>query len=95
MSERLTKWEGHNVDGTPRAVIAKRDGLFPDLLQPILKKLAEYEDEEERKESHKTNRDRLEAMTDEQLAAWLTVRNRNYVTGEGFWLEWLRQEAKK
>ena len=46
MSERLTAWEGHNVDGTPRAVIAKRDGLFPDLLQPILKKLAEYEDAE-------------------------------------------------
>ena len=47
MSERLTAWEGHNVDGTPRAVIAKRDGLFPDLLQPILKKLAEYEDKDE------------------------------------------------
>ena len=40
-----------------------------------------------------TNRERLEAMTDEELAKWLTVRNRNYVTGEDFWLDWLREES--
>ena len=45
--ERLTKWEGHNSDGTPRAVMAKRDGFFPDNMQEVLVKLARYEDREE------------------------------------------------
>ena len=45
--ERLTKWEGFNVDGTPRAVLVKREGLFADILQPALAKLASYEDAEE------------------------------------------------
>lgn len=44
---RLTKWEGRNADGTPRAVLIKRDGLFYDILQPALAKLARYEDIEE------------------------------------------------
>lgn len=47
MSERCTKWEGFNEDGTPRAVLAKRDGPFADILQPALVKLARYEDLEE------------------------------------------------
>ena len=45
--ERLTKWEGRNPDGSPRAVLAKHDGLFYDILQPALAKLARYEDMEE------------------------------------------------
>lgn len=45
--ERLTKWEGYNSDGTPRAVMAKRDGFFPDNMQEVLVKLARYEDREE------------------------------------------------
>lgn len=44
---RLTKWEGINVDGTPRAVLVQREGLFCDILQPALVKLAQYEDWEE------------------------------------------------
>lgn len=44
---RLTKWEGFNPDGSPRAVLVKRDGLFDNILQPALAKLAQYEDMEE------------------------------------------------
>lgn len=42
MSERLTKWEGHDPDGTPRAVLAKRDGNWNDNIQAALRKLAEF-----------------------------------------------------
>ena len=42
--ERLTKWEGHDPDGTPRAVLAKRDGNWNDNIQEALRKLADYED---------------------------------------------------
>lgn len=44
---RLTKWEGRDEDG-PRAVLVKRDGPFAPILQEALRKLARYEDEEER-----------------------------------------------
>lgn len=47
MSERLTRWEGRDEDG-PRAVLVKRDGPFAPILQEALRKLARYEDEEER-----------------------------------------------
>ena len=47
MSERLTKWEGRDSDGTPRAVLAKRDGSWNDNIQAALRKLAELEDQEE------------------------------------------------
>lgn len=47
MTDRLTKWEGRNPDGTPRAVLVKRDGLFAEILQEALRKLAQFEDEEE------------------------------------------------
>lgn len=46
MAERLTKWEGRDENG-PRAVLAK-EGRFPDILQESLRKLARYEDEEEK-----------------------------------------------
>ena len=46
MSERLAKWEGHDPDGTPRAVLAKRDGNWNDNIQAALRKLAEFEDHE-------------------------------------------------
>lgn len=49
--ERLTKWEGRDPDGTPRAVLAKRDGQFASILQEALRKLAKYEDEEEKDDS--------------------------------------------
>lgn len=42
--ERLTKWEGRDPDGTPRAVLAKRDGNWNDNIQEALRKLADYED---------------------------------------------------
>ena len=48
MTDRLTKWEGRNPNGTPRAVLVKRDGLFAESLQEALRKLALFEDEEER-----------------------------------------------
>lgn len=47
MSDRLTKWEGHDPDGTPRAVLAKRDGNWGDIFQAALRKLAKFEDMEE------------------------------------------------
>lgn len=47
MSERLTKWEGQDPDGTPRAVLAKRDGNWNDNIQTALRKLAQFEDVEE------------------------------------------------
>ena len=51
MSERLTKWEGHDPDGTPRAVLANRDGNWNDNIQTALRKLAQFEDAED--EAHK------------------------------------------
>lgn len=42
--ERLTRWEGRDPDGTPRAVLAKRDGNWNDNIQEALRKLADYED---------------------------------------------------
>lgn len=48
MSERLTRWEGRDEDG-PRAVLVKRDGPFAPILQEALRKLARFEDEEERR----------------------------------------------
>ena len=45
--ERLTKWEGHDPDGTPRAVLAKRDGNWNDNIQEVLRKLAQREDIDE------------------------------------------------
>ena len=44
---RLTRWEGRDDDG-PRAVLVKRDGPFAPILQEALRKLARYEDMEER-----------------------------------------------
>ena len=43
---RLTQWEGRDQDG-PRAVLIRRDH-FPSALQEALRKLARFEDEEER-----------------------------------------------
>lgn len=42
--ERLTRWEGRNPDGTPRAVLAKREGFWPENMQEALAKLADFED---------------------------------------------------
>lgn len=47
MSERLTKWEGRDPDGRPRAVLAKRDGSWIENMDAALRKLAELEDQEE------------------------------------------------
>ena len=46
---RLTAWEGRDADG-PRAVMLDRDSPFCEAFQAILRKLARYEDEEERHE---------------------------------------------
>ena len=48
MAERLTRWEGRDEDG-PRAVLVKRDGPFAPILQEALRKLARFEDKEERR----------------------------------------------
>ena len=47
MAERLTRWEGRDPDGTPRAVLVKHEGPFAEILQEALRKLAKYEDKEE------------------------------------------------
>ena len=39
-----------------------------------------------------TNADRIHAMTDEELAAWL--EDRTMLPINGLWLDWLRQEAE-
>ena len=46
---RLTKWEGCNSDGSPKAELVKREGSFAVILQEALSKLAKYEDMEEQK----------------------------------------------
>lgn len=43
---RLTRWEGRDEDG-PRAVLARRDN-FNAAMQEALRKLARYEDMEEK-----------------------------------------------
>lgn len=48
MTDRLTRWEGRDENG-PRAVMVNRDGNFADAFQAILRKLARYEDEDERR----------------------------------------------
>ena len=45
---RLTKWAGVDSDGAPRANLIERNGSFYEILQPALRKLARFEDEEER-----------------------------------------------
>lgn len=47
MAERLIKWEGRDENG-PRAVLAKREGSWLANLQEALRKLARFEDEEEK-----------------------------------------------
>ena len=50
--ERLTKACGIGPDGEPWIELAKRDGrLFSENLQEALRKLARYEDREEREQS--------------------------------------------
>lgn len=44
---RYTKWEGFNKDGSKHAVLVQHDGLFAEILQPALAKLAMYEDMED------------------------------------------------
>lgn len=61
---RLTKWEGRDQDG-PRAVLVKRDGLFPDNLQEALRKLARYEDMEERDGVHQEDDEIIRHHTEE------------------------------
>ena len=48
MTDRLTRWEGKD-EGGPRAVMVNRDGNFAEEFERILRKLARYEDEDERR----------------------------------------------
>ena len=48
MTDRLTRWDGRDENG-PRAVMVHRDGNFAEEFQKILRKLARYEDEDERR----------------------------------------------
>lgn len=45
---RLTRWEGIGQDGLPRAVLVKREGSWIQNMDEALRKLARYEDMEER-----------------------------------------------
>lgn len=65
MSERLTRWEGRDPDGTPRAVLVKRDGPFAPILQEALRKLARFEDEEERREKENEGRRSMIGATED------------------------------
>ena len=47
-TDRLTRWEGRDEDG-PRAVMVNREKPFHEAFQEILRKLAKYEDEDERR----------------------------------------------
>ena len=47
MTERLTRWSGQDPDGTPRAVLAKREGSWTENMQEALRKLARLEDKAE------------------------------------------------
>lgn len=49
--ERLTRASGLWSDMEPKIVLARHDGQFAEILQEALRKLAKYEDEEERRES--------------------------------------------
>ena len=41
-----------------------------------------------------TNADKIRAMTDEELAKYMTQETESYLSGAGnYWLEWLKQEA--
>ncbi len=50
---RLTRASGLWSDGEPQIVLARQDGPFAEILQEALRKLAHYEDEEERRCSQK------------------------------------------
>ena len=50
-SLRTTKWEGNDPDGTPRAVLAKREGSWVKNMDEALFKLAKFEDAEEEENS--------------------------------------------
>ena len=50
MSKRLTRWEGVGQDGLPRAVLAKRDGSWIHNMDEAMRKLARFEDEENRRD---------------------------------------------
>lgn len=51
---RLTRWEGRDEEG-PRAVLAKRDGSWVKNMDEAMRKLAKYEDEEEKAEWESRN----------------------------------------
>ena len=42
-----------------------------------------------------TNADRIRAMTDEELAEWLTYLRPWITTEPEMWIKWLKQEAKE
>lgn len=50
--ERLTRASGLWSDGEPQIVLARHDGPYAEILQEALRKLAKYEDEEERRAQH-------------------------------------------
>ena len=45
----MTRWEGRDED-EPRAVLVKRDGSWVQNMGEAMRKLARYEDEEERRD---------------------------------------------
>ena len=51
MTDRLTKWEGKDSEGNPRAVLAKREGSWVKNMDEALFKLALLEDKEEEENS--------------------------------------------
>ena len=51
MTDRLTKWEGKDSEGNPRAVLAKREGSWIHNMDEAMRKLAMFEDKEEEENS--------------------------------------------
>lgn len=61
MADRLTRWEGRDENG-PRVVLAKREGSWPENYQEALRKLALYEDSEEKENGQNRLLEQMQRM---------------------------------
>lgn len=86
--ERLTKWEGLNPDGTPRAVLAKRDGNWNDNIQEALRKLAQREDIDEILEPY------VEAYADYERSICVNLQEM-HDRAESDWMRSVYQQIKE
>ena len=86
--ERLTKWEGINPDGTPHAVLAKRDGNWNDNIQEALRKLAQREDIDEILEPS------VEAYADYARSICVNLQEMHF-RAESDWMHSVYQQIKE